>query len=134
MSLDATHPLKRTAADAGYHEPAPSKRRIHHSLHWQQDTAGLSVATCQDDELIQSLLSRSIVLALKAVGFEQADPVAVESFRAEVEECMLGCLSVAFLMKDANSVRHGALSCERSEVNALLSKDAGDSARFSLRP
>lgn len=95
IGLHATHPLKRTASDAGYKEQTRSKRRVHHSLHWRQDTAGVSIAASQDDELIQSLLSRSIVLALQAVGFEQADPVAVESFRAEVEECRLSYLSAA---------------------------------------
>ncbi|MCJ1250711.1 hypothetical protein MMC30_007939 [Trapelia coarctata] len=107
ISLDATHPLKRTATDAGYNEPAPSKRRVHHSLRWQQDTAGLSVATCQDDELTQSLLSRSIVLALEAVGFEQADPVAVDSFEAEVEEYMAHFLA---------SVQKSMLSCRRIQA------------------
>ena len=133
VSLEVPHSLKRTATDAGHHEPAPSKRRVHHSIRWQQDTAGLSIATSQDDELIQSLLSRSIVLALEAVGFERADPVAIESFRAEVEECRLRRLSTIIPVENTNGFRHGTLPYERPEVDAFLSKNSGDSARFSLR-
>lgn len=41
----------------------------------------------QDDEAVQSMLTRSIGLALEAVGFEAAAPEAIESFRLNVEEC-----------------------------------------------
>lgn len=91
--LDETHPLKRTSTIAGFDAPAINKHGLHslkhHSLHWHQDGADLHSGICQDDEVMQSLLARSILLALEAVGFEHADPVAVESFKAEVEECEL---------------------------------------------
>lgn len=41
-----------------------------------------------DQRGIQSLLTRSIVLALEAVGFEKAEAEALEAFRDDVEECM----------------------------------------------
>ena len=34
------------------------------------------------------MLTRSIGLALEAVGFEAAAPDALEAFRVDVEECM----------------------------------------------
>lgn len=39
-------------------------------------------------EAVQSMLTRSIGLALEAVGFEAAAPDAMEAFRVDVEECM----------------------------------------------
>lgn len=59
----------------------------HHRLKWSLDRTGPLFLPCQDEEVIQSLLTRSISLALEAVGFDAVDPVAIESFRAEVEEC-----------------------------------------------
>ncbi len=62
----------------------------HHKIKWNLDRTGPLFSPCQDEEIIQSLLTRSISLALEAVGFEAADLVAIESFRAGVEECNLG--------------------------------------------
>ena len=59
----------------------------HHKPKWNLKTTGLLFSPIQDEEVIQSLLTRSISLALEAVGFEAAEAVAIESFRAEVEEC-----------------------------------------------
>ena len=58
-----------------------------HKLRWNPERTGLLFSPCQDEEIVQSLLTRSISLALEAVGFEAADPIAIESFRAEVDEC-----------------------------------------------
>ena len=71
----------------------PAKRQcsglVHrHKLKWNLESSGPLFWLCQDEEITQSLLTRSISLALEAVGFVAADPVAIESFRAEVEECM----------------------------------------------
>ena len=93
VTSDSLYALKRTSTEAGHDAPAPSKHRIatsyhHHSLHWRQDLpAGTSSGVCQDEAVIQSLLVNSIVLALESIGFEHADPVALESFRAGAEEC-----------------------------------------------
>ena len=95
ITSDNLYALKRTSTAAGHDTLAPSKHRIatsyhHHSLHWRQDLpAGVSSGICQDEAVIQSLLVHSIVLALESIGFEYADPVALESFRAGVEECKL---------------------------------------------
>ena len=45
-------------------------------------------ATFQDKETAETLLRRSVDLALKAVGFEAAEPTALEGFRLLAEECM----------------------------------------------
>ena len=93
ITLNDPQMLKRTATDAGFDAPAPSKSRLtsirHHSLSFQPDNGARLLGICQDNEVIQSLLSSSIVRVLEAVGFHEANPVAVESFKAEVEECEL---------------------------------------------
>lgn len=38
---------------------------------------------------MQALLTRSITLALDAVGFQAAETTAIESFRTNVEECAI---------------------------------------------
>ena len=42
----------------------------------------------QDEKRVQDMLTRSITLALEAVGFAGAEAEAVETFRIETEECM----------------------------------------------
>lgn len=54
------------------HDPQRSFRRVGSGL---------------DEAAIQTLLERSILLALEAIGFEGADTDAVEEFRENVEEC-----------------------------------------------
>ncbi len=44
-------------------------------------------AGIQDEQRVQDMLTRSITLALEAVGFEGAEAEAVESFRLDTEEC-----------------------------------------------
>lgn len=85
---DALHnkrPLTPTEVDLS------SKKRVlrHHKPTWNLDNSRRYEAPCQNEESIQFLLVRSISLALAAVGFEAAEPLAVESLRAEVEECMI---------------------------------------------
>ena len=84
---DDAHMLKRSSSAAGLDLPQSKKQLRHHGLRWRQELPGPLDAPFQDDEAVQALLTRSIGLALEAVGFESADPVAVESFRALAEEC-----------------------------------------------
>lgn len=44
-------------------------------------------ASIQDENMVQDMLTRSITLALEAVGFKGAEAEAVESFRLDTEEC-----------------------------------------------
>ena len=89
VALDSSFSKKRSSSDAGFDTVYPSKLRVkHHQLHWKQPEAKYEDSFCQDEEAIQKVLSRSIGLALEVVGFERADPVALESFRLLTEECV----------------------------------------------
>lgn len=61
----------------------------HHVSRWNQQASRQSRLPIQDQDAVQFLLTRSIGLALDAVGFTGAEAIAVESFRAEVEECTI---------------------------------------------
>ena len=87
-------PTKRSASSASF-EPfglPPHKKQNrgqirHHRPNWDFQREQLK-EPWQDTEAVQSMLTRSIGLALEAVGFEAAAPDAMEAFRLEVEECM----------------------------------------------
>lgn len=90
MAIDAPS-SKRTSTTAEFETSVAKKQNRgtwrHHKTTWNLESSRRFDAPCQDDEAIQSLLSRSIGLALDAVGFEAAEIIALESFRAQVEEC-----------------------------------------------
>ncbi|KAI9849846.1 MAG: hypothetical protein M1837_000060 [Sclerophora amabilis] len=77
------------------------KRSSHHFLHHKQS---IPTEAALDYGSVQSFLIRSIHEALKMVGFDGADPTAVESFRAGVEE---------YLSHLAGSVSRSMLSSRR---------------------
>ena len=91
MALEDAIPIKRTSTVAEFDNPVAKKlhreslRR--HAPTWNLDHHRRQEAPCQDGEIVQHLLTRSVSLALAAVGFDAAEPRAMESFRAEVEEC-----------------------------------------------
>ena len=91
MAIDDLRSEKRNSTTADFDLPSTKKQRSrpprHHKLIWGPTEAIRQQACLQDEESAQALLMRSIALALEAVGFEGADPVAIESFRAETEEC-----------------------------------------------
>lgn len=85
---------KRTSSQAGFELPNATKLKQHHSTHkrslkYQQSVDVKASSVCQDYEAVRQQVTRSISLALEAVGFDCAEPLAVESFRNAVEECML---------------------------------------------
>lgn len=90
MAINAPS-FKRTSTTAEFEFPVAKKQNRgtwhHHKPTWNLESSRRFNAPCQDDKAIQSLLSRSIGLALDAVGFEAAESIALESFRAQVEEC-----------------------------------------------
>ena len=90
--IEATPPLKRSSTAAGFDAPNPNKLRItsvhHHRLHWKQPQRKPHPCPSQNEEAVRSSLSRSIGLALRAIGFKYAEPVALDSFGSEVEECI----------------------------------------------
>jgi len=55
-----------------------------HSTHHKQDIPPQGQI---ESETVREMVKRSLALVLKHVGFDGADPVAMESFYAEVDEC-----------------------------------------------
>ena len=92
MAVHSNHSLKRTSSVAQFDGPAAKKLNRgpirHHKAAWDLQREQRCNATVLNDRDAQSLLTRSIGLALEAVGFEAAAPDAIESFRGDVEECM----------------------------------------------
>ena len=83
--------MKRPADTTFFHEAHPSKRmrQVHHSIKHKRALAHESANALQDESVAQSQLLRAITLALSAQGYAKVNPVALEEFRAEVEECKL---------------------------------------------
>ena len=92
MAVSASQSLKRTSSVAEFDEPTAKKLNRgpvrHHKATWNHHRQARHAANVLNDEDVQSLLIRSISLALQAVGFEAATPEAIDSFRGNVEECM----------------------------------------------
>lgn len=92
MALDNHQPTKRSASAIDFDIPAAKRRILATSYRtgFTRDRNGLesSGATFNGHEEAEQLLTRSIGLALEAVGFEASEPLALESFRLAVEECM----------------------------------------------
>ena len=94
MAVYQSLPAKRSASSASF-EPVglpPHKKQNrgqirHHQLNWDFQREQLK-EPWQDVKALQSMVTRSIGLALEAVGFKAAAPDAMEAFRLEVEECM----------------------------------------------
>lgn len=91
MAVYNSHPLKRSSSIAQFDEPAAKKVNRgpvrHHKPLWDLQREQRRNAIIQDEEAVQSMLTRSIGLALEAVGFKAAAPEAIESFRGDVEAC-----------------------------------------------
>ena len=83
--------LKRSASAAGFHDLTSTKMRrtqTHlHKLRRRPVESISQVHAFQDHTHSQTLLERSIALALEAVGFDAAEPLALQSFRMLAEEC-----------------------------------------------
>ena len=92
MAIDG-HSSKRTSTTAEFETPVAKKQNIgrsrHHKPSWDPSRSRRLETPYQDEEAMQALLIRSITMALAVVGFEAAEPTAIESFRADVEECAI---------------------------------------------
>lgn len=91
MAVYQSLPAKRPASFESIGVPPQKKQNRghirHHQLNWDFQREQLK-EPWQDEDAVQSMLTRSIGLALEAVGFEAAAPDAIEAFRVDVEECM----------------------------------------------
>ena len=128
MAVYNSHSLKRTSSTADFGTPPAKKLNRgpirHHKLTWETQRKQRLNSSWQDEESTQSLLTRSIGLALEAVGFEASDPDAIESFRGDVEECMRSCQNSLAVLLEADRYRHGPLFSRCAAVHALLSSHA----------
>lgn len=91
MAVYQSIPAKRSATSELIGLPPQKKRNCgqirHHRPKWDSQREYLK-EPWQDEEAVQFMLTRSIGLALEAVGFDAATPDAIEAFRVDVEECM----------------------------------------------
>lgn len=98
MAIDPPS-LKRTSTTADLETPVAKKQNLgnlrHHQPTWDLTRLRKLDPPCLEEDLVHSLLTRSIALALNAVGFEAAEPLAIESFGAEAQECR--CLLPIFI-------------------------------------
>lgn len=92
MAVQHQNPLKRTSSAAEFNTPPTKKLHRgpirHRKSFWDPQRTQRQEVIWQDSESQQSMLTRSIGLALQAVGFEAATPQAIDAFRGDVEECM----------------------------------------------
>ncbi|KAL8744654.1 MAG: hypothetical protein Q9190_003120 [Brigantiaea leucoxantha] len=128
MAVDDGRSLKRSLSAAEFAFPPAKKlnrgRSRHHKLTW--DFGGLSqpFAPVQDEQIVQSMLTRSICLALDAVGFNASEPLALESFRAQVEECMsrVSSYNFNFVVLTPPDMRHFLTDVRQSMLSSRRSQ------------
>ena len=129
MAIYEPQQRKRSASDA--HLDNPSRKKIqsrqsrHHKATWDPQQSQRRDASLQDGDTAEALLTRAISLALEAVGFEAVGPMALESFRMNVEECM--ALQICGAKSRAYCIRHGAFLGRRPSVYAVLSSRTSNS-------
>ena len=91
MAIYEQPSLKRTSSQAQFDTPLAKKQDRghvgHHKVKWDLQKEYRQDASLQEEKTAEDLFSRSISLALEAVGFQAADPRALESFRMNAEEC-----------------------------------------------
>ena len=125
--------LKRTASQAQFDIPAAKKQFLgvtkHHKAIWDSQSDYRRNAEFQNRKLAEDLLTRSITLALEAVGFQAAEHRALDSFRMQVQECMPPVHIDRMLT--TNLIRYGALSCGCQTVHGCFKAPTGHPSRLS---
>ncbi|KAL8649541.1 MAG: hypothetical protein Q9226_005537 [Calogaya cf. arnoldii] len=127
MAFD-DRPIKRSASMNDFDVPIAKKRKltVSHRLIIDKpsnDLVSRDVAFTGDAQ-VELLLTRSIALALQALGFEASEPLALESFRLAAEEYMHEFLT---------DVRHSMLACRRTQCIAPDFLQALHTHQLSLR-
>lgn len=128
--------IKRSMSDAGLEESflvdtRPTKVPRHHLFNWKQPLDNYHEYLYQNEEAIRSILTRSIVLALGAVGFAGTSPLALEAFRAHVEECKLKGGRSNPPRFETKSDRYGALPWESPAIDVVLQANSAYPSRLS---
>ncbi|KAL8932645.1 MAG: hypothetical protein Q9211_006198 [Gyalolechia sp. 1 TL-2023] len=111
MAFDDHPPVKRSSFIAGFDDQDATKRNKVHSGHHKISENINGVSKCGGvilgDEAVETLLTRSIGLALDVVGFGASEPLALQSFRMGVEE---------YMNHLAAGVRQSMLACRRTQA------------------
>lgn len=114
MASDLTpstpHSLKRPSPDSDDQRPPSIKkqkveyRRVHR-LQSPLDVAALDSGVIADDASVDQLLNMAIGTSLRTAGFDLAEPVAMDSFRDSVEECMVRWSLMRWTTKKMNRIK-----------------------------
>ena len=124
MTLTNGDAQKRTSTAANFSEPIvkrPQVRHVHHhELNWRAHVIEEHQLPSQEQEDVNALLTRSISLALESVGFEGAECLAIESFKAEVEECPAPFDLKLLALKELTDTRYGPFREKRPSIDGFL--------------
>ncbi|KAL8907025.1 MAG: hypothetical protein Q9171_006028 [Xanthocarpia ochracea] len=127
MAFD-NRPIKRSASPNDFDLLHAKKRNLVASQRLIIDDKPLGLSsqdvTFNGDSQVEFLLTRSIGLALEAVGFGASEPLALESFRLVVEE---------YIHHFLTDVRQSMLACRRTEPIAPDLLQALHTHQLSLR-
>lgn len=128
MAFDDHQPVKRSSFTAGFGDNVATKRNklssVHHEI--SENVNGVSKDTDGNvsDGGVETLLMRSISLALDVVGFGASEPLALQSFRMSVEEYMNHLVA---------GVRQSMLSSRRTQATPQDFLQALHTHQLSLR-
>ncbi|KAI4264357.1 MAG: hypothetical protein L6R42_000542 [Xanthoria sp. 1 TBL-2021] len=127
MAFD-DRPSKRSASMNDFDLPIAKKSKLTASHRLRIDERSNNLESLDvafnGDAQVELLLTRSIALALEALGFEASEPLALESFRLVVEEYMHDFLA---------DVRQSMLACRRTKFIAPDFLQALHTHQLSLR-
>lgn len=101
--LTTTAPQKRPSPSRDQDRPAIKNRRReyhHHRLQTPMESNLLPDSALTDATAVDTLLKLSIGVLLRDCGFSHADPVALDSFRSAVEECMYYSIYLFYCIRD----------------------------------
>ncbi|KAI4106401.1 MAG: hypothetical protein L6R37_002199 [Teloschistes peruensis] len=128
MALERDRAMKRSSSAVNFDLPDLKRRNLapirRHKITCDIDGGNASELAFHDAGAAETLLTRSIGLALDVVGFDAAEPLALESFRVAAEEYMRS------LMAD---MRKSMLSSRRTQATAQDFLQALHTHQLSLR-
>ncbi|KAI4245500.1 MAG: hypothetical protein LQ352_006564 [Teloschistes flavicans] len=120
--------MKRSSSTANFDSPDSKKRNLapirRHKITWDFDGGKPSEDTFHDTSAVEALLTRSIGLALDVIGFDAAEPLALESFRLVAEQYMHSLMA---------NMRQSMLSSRRTQATAQDFLQALHTHQLSLR-
>jgi len=120
--------MKRAREDttSANEQSQAKKRKVEHRLHHTQPVERIveplsgSFGVSGDSRFVDHQVRRAIAISCKSIGFDGAEPHAIESFHGLVDRCMV-CphfprQSWLVYLRKLTGHRHEYPSCRRSEV------------------